>query len=199
MESTLRTDAINLLKTSYKFRLDIQRLYDDIQTVIKKYLKNKTLIEREVWGNYEQLYSNQLILQYHFAINKDVFGVSLLVSIDEKWIKTGNFYNRFITELDIDAQYPLVAIFGRYEPINLDSYLPKDWFMVVTGLCNWHEKNLKGNSYTFNEFLEIKSNIPQEETIWFQSCIVKIKKMLEIKTQDDIKQLVEDLFSLTTG
>lgn len=197
MPSPNRSDATMLLSFFSEFRKDMERLYLDSQMTIKRQFTKKGLaLLRENWWCYDSLQNNQLILQYHCNVSKVVYGISFVYAVDHTWIQTGSLYSNVIDSLGIDGEYPLVCLYGIYDPLDQENYSAKEWVILILGINNWCDECKLPLPYNYNQDIAIKTGIPKESNSWFGRCKVRIQHTLEIADQDGLKTLVGDLVAM---
>ena len=67
---------------------------------------------------------------------------------------------RLCNDLDVDPKYPLMFVYGKFDPIDRNQYNAEDWFMLLTGINNWSECHLP-EKYEFDTTYEVETNISE--------------------------------------
>lgn len=172
------TNTVELLSLSHKFKSSMSMLYTDLQTVIKESYGEK--ITRENWwniGNIGDKINQDWILQYHFRLDKKVFGVSLILGADKKRFSTED-YKKMLNSISVDAHIPLLLLYGVFEPIDTEQYSAKDWWSLCLGYSNWSKAILPEN-YTLKDEISIETEIGPESYYWFSSARYKLCSIFE--------------------
>lgn len=184
----------NTIKSFFSFKNNIVSLYEDIQSVISG--KLGTDIKKEnSWNisNFNKANSDY-ILQYHFLYNDLVYGISILASIDLEQKKTSD-YQHFITELDFNPQIPLIVVCGVFDPIDKEQYNATEWWRLCLGYEKWGEV-IYPEKIKYNQPIKLPTSIDSGSYYWFKNSTFFITKLLNIKEQNNITELVERLLNL---
>lgn len=145
-----------------------------------------------------------------YGKNKNlVYGFTFLILLD--YDDEDGYKKTFLSKLDkyctINSKAPLLCIYGAYKPVNPEKISFSDdcnyqWYDEIIGVAGgW--KELGQTDIKFNKLLDVtidcfdeKDKIKKEYKNWFKEAKVKIKPLTDINTSEDIRKVVEDLFSI---
>lgn len=197
MDNDLQLKTVQILKSFENLSHDITILYEDFQSETRRLcLEQKKVLELENWWSYTWFDKKlQFIYQYHYRVGKVVKGLSIIASIHDDWLKTPDDYYKMCRDLNVDSKYPLLLIYGVFEPIDITQYHAKDWVLLFTGAHNWSKCQLP-EAYEFNKTKEIITNIDAQSPGWFKKGQIKIKPLLDIKGQRDVTSVAEELLNM---
>lgn len=197
MDNELQLKALQILKCFENLSHDITLLYEDFQSETRRLcFEQKKVLELENWWNYTWFDKKlQFIYQYHYQVGKVVKGFSIIASIHDDLLKTPDDYYKMCTDLKVDPKYPLLLIYGVFEPIDITQYHAKEWVLLFTGAHNWCKCKLP-ETYEYNKMKEIITNIDAQSPGWFKKGQIKIKPLLDIKGQRDVTSVAEELLNM---
>lgn len=185
----------NAIKSFYTFKNNLISLYEDIQSAVSKKLDNKNIKRKNRWNifNFNKVNSDH-ILQYHFLYNDLVYGVSILASVDSEQIKTSD-HQHFATSLKFNPQIPLIIICGVFNPIDKDEYNATEWWRLCIGYEKWGEVTYP-EEIKYDQSIRLPTAIDSGSYSWFTNSTFFITKLLDIKDQSNISELVKKLLNL---
>jgi len=192
-EKSFRENTSAMLGNFKQLSESVFLIYEDLFNGIEKYAKKKL----EGWDYpYLRISKDELefVLQYYFKVEPFVKGFSIIASISSKRIRTQDYY-KLCEDLKVDPVCPMLLFYGKYEPIDITRYNPKDWFMIFTGINNWSKCKMV-ELYEFGKGFEILTNIPEASYNFFKKGYLKIINLLEIKSQGDLDSIIGDLLKL---
>lgn len=197
MDNDLQLKTVQILKSFENLSHDITLLYEDFQSETRRLcFEQKKVLELENWWSYTWFDKKlQLVAQYHYREGNVVRGFTIIASMHDDWLKTPDDYYKMCTDLKVDPKYPLLLIYGVFEPIDISQYNAKEWFQLFTGVNNWNKCKLPG-TYEFNKTTEIITNIDAQSSGWFKKGQIRIKPLLDIKGQSDIASVAEELLNM---
>ncbi len=184
----------NTIKSFFSFKNNLVALYEDIQSSISG--KLDTGIKRyNRWNifNFNKINSDH-ILQYHFLYNDLVYGISILASIDSEQKITSD-YRHFATSLKFNPEIPLIMVCGVFDPIDKEQYIATEWWRLCIGYEKWGDV-IYPEEIKYDQPIELQTSIDAGSYSWFTNTTFFVTKLLNIKEQNDITELVEKLLKL---
>jgi hypothetical protein len=202
----IENETIKAIRSVDSFHKKCILLFDDIVSVIKE----KTLTDEVVHIGHEGSYGvwnvneSEHLRQYIFKHNDIIRFVCMFVKIRENKLRaylTG--FQKICHELEIDPVYPLIIVFGLFQPRDNDRFLQelnlrRNWIdnTVMLGMPdNIVQGTTRSTPYEFDKLLWIETPLGTDS--WYcEKSIFKIMELLEVKNSKGVESISENLLNI---
>ncbi len=135
---------------------------------------------------------------YSFLDNNIVKFFQIFLHVNRSRINIKECYEVF-KELRADISFPLFIIYGIIEPINVEEWRQvRDWgfWLLKFDVLNEElDKFVFPQKYEYDKELRVKTSVEDDE--WFKRAKFKIKKLTDIKNQEDLKNIADELVKMS--
>jgi hypothetical protein len=202
-EPTTKTqNAVELLKNTAAFCLDLQSIFDDLKKQIKaKELKvGKSFSERTT--DFFTTKDDWLCWECYFEENGLIKIVFMLAAKGSSRFENDSSYCEMMNKLKADYKIPLLLFYGAFKPVNSTKADYSSWWCTYLRDSDTDEEwlNFDINNIEFEKEITITTQAWNQEheeygdyNEWFSSAKIKIKPILSIQNRRDIEAIAEEL------
>lgn len=120
--------------------------------------------------------------------------------MDKEWYQEVEFsdYLSLSEKLKFNPEFPLLLIYGKYEPTNIKGSTPTQWNDEILRLDTnrWKEFNLIEMEYNKKMDISIEQGDDCDYDNWYKTANIKIVPLKYIDTQEKIDEIIKEIFEM---